>query len=154
MANAELNDISGFGLTVRVLASKTFPVGFTITSFPGDTDPFDLPEIDIAEWEMGLNGDLITWAAPNPIECTLAVTPRSDDDKNLAVLFEANRTSRGKRPARDQITLIGVYPDDATITLSRGKCTRCLPGVAVASSGRMKTMTYSFVFEQCTKVGL
>lgn len=141
------NDISGFGLQIQVVASVTFPSGFTVSQFADDGDPFDLPSIQIADKAMGLNGDLITWSKANPLTVTLNVVPNSDDDKNLGILFDANRVARGKQSARDVITMTGIYPDGSTITLTPGVITDGMPGNAVASSGRMKSKAYIFAFE-------
>lgn len=142
-----MQDISGFGLQIRVVASKTFPAGFTITEFPDDTDPFDLPDLQIADAAMGLNGDMVTWSTAAPISFALSVIPDTDGHKNLSVLYEANRPAKGKRPAKDVITVVGVYPDGKVITLSPGVITSGLPGKGVASAGRYKTPTYNFRFE-------
>lgn len=147
-----MQDSSGFGLSVRVIASKTFPAGFTITEFPDDIDPFDLPALQINDAAMGLNGDLIYWSKANPLAFTLGVIPKSEGDKNMAVLFEANRPARGKRPAKDIISVVGVYPDGSVITLSKGIIFDGLPGNSVAGSGRMKSKPYNFRFEAVTKV--
>ena len=145
-------DISGFGLQLRVIASKTFPAGFSVTQFADDADPLDLPELTIGETAMGLNGDLINWGKANPISVSVSVIPGQDDDLNLAILHEANRIGRGKKGARDIITLVGVYPDGKVITLSGGKLISGPPASSVASAGRMKSKTYNFQFEK--KVGI
>jgi hypothetical protein len=142
-----MNDISGFGLQVRVIGSVTFPAGITVTQFADDADPFDLPSIQIADKAMGLNGDLVSWATANPINITLNIIPGSEDDLNLAILFEANRVGKGKNSARDLITITGIYPDGSTITLAQGKITDGMPGTSVSSSGRMKSKPYMFSFE-------
>ena len=142
-----MNDISGFGLTVVVRASNTFPVGAPITQFADDGDPFDLPELTIAETAMGLNGDLITWSSAVPIQLVLNVIPDGLDDIALNVIGEANRVGRGKQSARDIITIVGVYPNGRTVTLSGGKMTNYMPSTGVASSGRFKTKKYNFMFE-------
>ena len=100
-----MQNISGFGLIVNVLASNTFPVGLLLSQFADDSDPFDIPSIQIADKAMGLNGDLIIWAKANPIIVTLNVVPQGTDDLSLAVLLEANRVGRGKVGARDIITM-------------------------------------------------
>lgn len=142
-----MKNISGFGLRVRLLASETFPVGFDITQFADDTDPFDLPSLQISDKAMGLNGDLVSWTTANPIEVSLSVIPNDTDDINLGIIFEANRAGRGKTPARDKITLVGIYPDGRIITLVNGVITDGMPGNSVASAGRMKSKTYNFCFE-------
>lgn len=140
-------DISGFGLQIQIKASKTFPAGVTITQFADDADPFDFPQQQIADKAMGLNGDLITWSKANPINITLNVIPRSNDDINLGILFEANRVGKGKSGTRDVITMTGIYPDGSFVTLTEGKITDGMPGNAVASGGRLKSKAYVFTFE-------
>jgi len=143
-------DISGFGIQVQVKASNTFPSGFTLSQFADDADPFDLPSQQIADKAMGLNGDLITWSKANPLNITLNVLPNTDDDKNMSILLEANRVGKGKTSARDEVTIVAVYPDGAVLTLSKGVITDGIPGNSVASAGRMKTKAYQFSFENKT----
>lgn len=145
-----MENISGFGLVVNVLASNTFPVGLLITEFADDSDPFDLPSLQIADKAMGLNGDLIIWSKANPIIVTLNVIPGSYSDINLATLLEANRVGRGKTGARDIITLIGTYPSLNVVSLTNGAITDGIPSSSVASAGRLKSKSYSFSFENKT----
>ena len=141
------NDVSGFGVRVRLVASVTFPAGITLSQFADDADPFDLPSIQVADKAMGVNGDLVTWSKANPILATLNLIPNSEDDRNMAVLLEANRVGRGKFSARDTITLTGIYPDGRSVTLSNGAITDGMPGQSIASAGRMKSKSYAFAFE-------
>ena len=147
-----MNDTSGFGLKVQMIASVTFPIGIVVTEFADDTDPFDLPSLQIADTAMGLNGDLISWSKANPIKVTLSVIANSIGDDLLAILLEANRVGRGKTGARDIITMTGIYPSGSFITLSNGIITNGMPGNGVASAGRLKTKTYEFAFEN--KIGI
>jgi len=144
-------DISGFGLQVVLTASNTFPSGITITQFADDADPLDQSSIQIADKAMGLNGDLITWSRANPFTPVLNVIPNSEDDRNLAALFEANRPSRGKAPARDEITMSLIYPDGEQVLLSGGRITDGMPIPSVASAGRFKTKNYAFAFETMSR---
>lgn len=144
------SNISGFGINIQLIASKTFPTGITLTQFADDSDPFDVPSLQIADKAMGVNGDLITWSKANPIISTLGVIPDSDDDINLAILLEANRVAKGKTSALDSITLTGIYPDGSTVTLSNGTITDGMPTNAVASAGRLKSKVYSFAYENKT----
>jgi hypothetical protein len=145
-----MENISGFGLSVNILASNTFPVGLLISEFADDADPFDIPSLQIADTAMGLNGDMIAWSKANPIKITLNVIPGSFSDLNLAVLFEANRVGRGKIGARDIITMTGIYPNGTPIILTNGVITDGNPGSPVASSGRLKSKSYQFSFENKT----
>lgn len=142
-----MNNISGFGLIVNVMGSNTFPVGFPVTQFADDSDPFDIPSVKIADTSMGLNGDLIVWANANPIKITMSLIPGSDDDILMGILFEANRVGRGKIGARDIISLQGIYPDGRVIALFQGAITDGMPGNSVSSSGRLKTKVYGFSFQ-------
>lgn len=142
-----MSDISGFGLVINIKASKTFPAGFLVTQLADDADPFDSPSIQIADKAMGVNGDLLTWSKPSPIGITLAVVPGSEDDRNLSILLEANRVGKGKTSARDVITMVAVYPDERTVTLTPGAITDGPPLDSLASAGRLKSKVYMFTFE-------
>jgi len=146
-----MNDVSAFGARVQLIASNTFPAGVSITQFADDADPFDMPSMQIADKAMGVNGDLITWSKATPLPLTLSVIPNSDDDKNLAILFEANRVGKGKQGARDVVSIIVVYPDGRVTALTQGKITDGSPANSLASSGRMKSKTYGFAFESMNR---
>lgn len=146
-----MEDISGFGFQVNLVASVTFPQGVPITTFADDADPYDAPTTQLCDKAMGLNGDLVTWSKATPLEATLNVIPNSDDDRNLSILAEANRVGQGKQSARDVITLVGIYPDGTQFTLTQGKIGSAIVTTPIASSGRMKTKPYAFFFQN--KVG-
>jgi len=145
-----VNDITGYGLSVVLTASTTFPAGLAITQFADDADPLDTPAIKIADTAMGLNGDGIKWskAVMNPM--VLNVIPNSVDDVNLAILANANRVSQGSANARDIITAVVSYPDGTVITLNQGFITDAPFGSGVASAGRLKTKSYTFSFSSST----
>lgn len=138
---------SGFGLDVTLVASVTFPIGINLTQFADNADPFDLPEMTINETAAGLNGDLTNWATASPVLLTLNVLPNSDDDRNLAVLFDVNRPGKGLQIASDIITLVGVYPDGKVISLNNGVMVSGMPGNSIGSDRRMKAKAYGFSFE-------
>lgn len=142
--------IAGFGAQVQVKASNTFPSGFVVSQFADDADPFDIPSIQIADKAMGLNGDLVTWSKANPITITINVIPGSEDDKNLSILLEANRVGKGKAGANDEVTIVAVYPNEGTLTLTGGVITDGAPGNSIASAGRFKSKAYAFAFENKT----
>lgn len=145
-------DISGFGLRINLIASNTLPIGVNLMQFADDSDPLDIPSIQIADSAMGLNGDLITWSKANPIKATLNLIAGGEDDTIMALIFEANRVGRGKTGARDIITMTVMYPDRRFITLIKGVITDGMPGNAVASAGRLKSKAYSLSFEN--KIGI
>lgn len=146
-----MQDISAFGIRVRVVASNTFPAGFTVTQFADDADSMTVEPQTIAETAMGVNGDLVVWSRANPLPLVLNVIPGSEDDKNLQVLLEANRVGRGKRSARDKITITAVYPDNTVGTWAEGAITVGRVGNSIASAGRLQSKPYTFSFERYTR---
>jgi Tail fiber protein gp32 len=142
-----MQNIAGFGLQIQVIASKTYPIGFNITELADDSDPFDVPSIQISEGVMGVNGDLLTFSKATPILTTVAVFAGGVDDINLGILLEANRVGKGKTSAYDVITLVGLYPNGNYVQMINGIITNGAPGNSVSSAGRLKTKVYSFAFE-------
>ena len=149
-----MQNISGYGFSVNIIASTTFPIGLFITEFADDSDPLDVPSLQIADSAMGLNGDLIVWSKANPIKATLDVIPNSFSDRNLAILLEANGVGKGKTSAKDIITMTLSYPPNpqfligSIVILTQGVITDGLPLNSVSSAGRLKSKSYAFSFEQ------
>lgn len=140
-------DVSGFGLIARIVADTTFPAGFNVTQFADDADPLDMGAVQIADSAMGLNGDLVVWAKAHPLPAVLNVIPGSPDDINLQILADANRVGQGKISNYDTITMTIIYPDTTITILAQGIITSSIFGKPVASSGRLKTRPYGFVFQ-------
>lgn len=143
-----MENISGFGSIIHLQASNTFPVGFPLTQFADDADPFDIPSVQIADSAMGVNGDMVVWSKANPIKITLNLIPTSLDDEYMSLLANANRVGRGKIGARDIITLTCIYPNNRFITLSEGFITDAMFGQSIASEGRLKSKSYQLAFEK------
>lgn len=144
-------DVSGFGSVINLVASNTFPVGFLITQFSDDADPFDFASVQIADAAMGMNGDLITWSKANKLTAVISVVPGTPDDLALQTLANNNRVGKGKSNALDIITLTVIYPDGTTVTYTNGKITDAMFGKSLSSQGRLKTKVYAFSFEN--KIG-
>src|ERR1700756_4785106 len=140
-------EIGGFGAIVTLQASNTYPVGLILTAFADDADPFDFPDLQIADIAMGLNGDLLSWSKAAPLITQIALIPESDEDKKMSRLLAANRVGKKKQSARDRITLIGKYPSGYTVSLTNGRLTNGMPSNSIASSGRMKSKVYKLAFE-------
>ncbi len=148
-----MEDISVFGITAQIVASVTFPNGFTVTEFADDADPLDSPDLEVAETAMGPNGDGIVWSRPQMIEISLNVIPQSPADINLDALLSANRVAKGKSGARDMCSIVWVYPSGMKVTASSGKLVSGPIVPSGTAGGRMKTKRYVFRFEQVTKSG-
>lgn len=142
-----MQDISATGLEVTIIAIPTFPQGLKVTQFADDADPLDSAAINVTEYGMGLNGDLVTWSAPKPLPITLNVIANTDDDKNLSILLDTNTVAKGKLSVKDVLQMILRYPDGTRKVLTNGRITsgQIIPGAA--SSGRLKSRQYQFIFE-------
>ena len=142
-----MSNIGGFGLKIMLNASITFPVGFIITQFADDADPFDVPDLQIRDKGMGLNGDMVTWGKAQPVNIKIAVIPDSQDDINLSILAKTNRVGAGRNPVNDVINVVGTYPDGMIVVMTNGVMTDAPMASSVSSAGRMKSKVYSFSFE-------
>ena len=147
-----MHDVSATGLSIVIQAHKTFPAGIQITAFADDADPLDLPAVDIAQTGMDINGNLVTWSTPTPQTVTINVLAGSEEDENLAILFDANTARRGRRPASDVITLVASYGDGSITTARNGRITDGCRGNSVAGAGRLKSKQYTFIFQDFDRV--
>lgn len=148
------NNVSGYGLSIFIKASRTFPIGFTLTEFADDADPLDMPPLTITESAMGLNGQKIVWTVANPIPMTLNLIAGSDDDTNMRALFSANRAGRNKASVGDEITSIITYASGMVTTVSGGSCDVFVPTPPVSSAGRLKSQPYTLSFENIVSIQL
>lgn len=142
-----MKDVSGIGLKITIIASITYPMGITVTSFSDDSDPFDVPESALAEYGMGLNGDLVINRRPSAPEFTVAVIPGSEEDIALTRLAEANRVSRNKIGYMDEITATVELPNGDLVTFTGGAIVAAPLVTGVSGNGRQKTKLFKFVFE-------
>lgn len=144
-----MQNVSGFLSQILIQASSTFPVpGFYIKDFSDDQDPIDFPDMVIGEGAMSVNGTLVYYTKPNPVNIKLSVIPGSYSDIQLGILWQANRAEEDKMVAFDIITMTLYYSNlTVPVTLSKGIITSGSPGTGIASSARLKTKNYSFMFQ-------
>lgn len=142
-----MQNIYGTGTKVTIIAIPTFPAGITITTFPDDQDAVSVDNQDITEVAMGVNGDMVAWGRPTPINITLSVIPDSEDDKNLGILFDMNRIAKNKVSAQDKITMTISCPGSDSKTYINGVMTGGPAGNSVSSGARKQSKQYRFSFE-------
>lgn len=142
------NEISVLGAKAWLTADKTYPAGFPITKFPADSDAIDIQEAQIANGEMGVNGDLIKYRTAVPQTLGISVIPGSEEDQNLQILLDRNRASKGRMYEQDNITLVITLVDGTTYTFSNGIIISGELGYSLTSQGKIRTKRYTFMFEQ------
>ena len=143
--------ISGVNSSLRIVASVTFPAGFTVNDWADDADAIEVAVKDIAEGAMGAGANMVVWNVPKIIEMTINVVPGSQSDKNLQLLAQANTAIVNKLVAKDVITATYVNQNDGSIqTFSNGAMTKAAPANSVAQASRLKSKQYAFIFESTT----
>lgn len=140
-------NVSGKGFIITMIASRTFPVGAILQNFADDTDPLDIPSVQIGDGASEVNGSLVFWNVSNPTELTIAVLAGTPEAIILNTLFQVNRPQPGLPSFTDIITMNVRFPDLSSTTFKKGFLTAGTPGQGVASSQRKKTKTYKFIFE-------
>lgn len=145
-------NVSGFGLIGNLVASTTFPQGFSLTAFADDGDSLDIPDFNVAATGMGLNGHMLVWNQAAVTDVGINLIPSSQDDVNMSVLVEANRVGLNKRSAKDVITLTVSYPDGSTSTFSGGALVTGSIAKSVSSQQRIRSRNYRFHFEKKTTI--
>ena len=143
MANTSFN-----GAIYTISASKTTAgIPIPISAFPKDTDPFEVPNSDVADMEIGTNGNEISWTVQNPVETTVAIIPATLDSEIMQRIYDSNRAENGKRSSNDRIVIVRVLPNGETTTL-KGRMTSGPATTSLGSSGKIKTPTYGFKFSE------
>lgn len=139
-------NIAGFGGTVYMTASTTYPFGFLIEAFADDADPVDLSEIEIGELVMGVNGTPAKFSKPAIVPLTISVFATSASNEFLSVLMQANMVGENKTSNNDTVSANIFYPNGQLIALNEGIITGGKPGYTISSGGRLSTMVYKFAF--------
>lgn len=144
-------DISHTGSVIAITASNTTAgVPIPLTSFPKDVDPIEVNDIDIADAEVGVNGDLVSWSTVNPIDVSVSVIPATLDHEILALIHSQNRVEKFKYNIKDKITLTRLCPNGEMVTWHNGRMVSGAGATSFQSSGRIKTVTYKFRFAKMT----
>lgn len=145
-------DISHLGTILTIAASNTSGgVPVPILHFPKDTDPVTSDDVTIGNFELGTNGDAIGWAEAMPTQIAVSVIPNTSSHIFMHQLFQQNKAEKGKRPANDVITMNRVLPNGAVLSARKGKIISGPAMLSQQSSGKLKTVTYTFMFGQVSE---
>jgi hypothetical protein len=139
-------DISGFGSSVIVVALSSFPMGFSITEFADDIDPFVVEPIEPTGFEMLYDGSLFAYDKAAPIKVNLSVVAGTSDDINLKILLQARKGSAQILNIPDITSMVVSYPDGGRVMFSNGTIIGGPLADTLQTIGRKKGNTYNFVF--------
>lgn len=143
-----VQDSSSIGVSVRLVATKTFPRGITFTMFPEDGDVGPTGNNEIAGNASGVNGHLIVWSTVNGIEVNIPLIPNTVEEGLMAQLYHANRGAVNRFPKKDIITLTVTNPVTGIIDTYRNGVIKTGPVKnQYGLDGRIKSKVYGFVFE-------
>lgn len=139
-------DISVAGSKVTIIAVPTFPQGFTIEEWATDADPLTIEDVQIAQSEVGVNGDVVSWHRAVMVNIDINVIPNSEADKNLMILTATNKIEKNKVSLHDNITMVIAYPDGTIKTFSEGTIVSGSVANSMTNDGKIRSKNYKFTF--------
>lgn len=142
------HDIGACGFKIFIHSLFTFPLGFEITEFADDNDPFDVPNLRLGNFVPDLNGKLVVFNKPTPFIVSLNLPANTDGEKNCRALYNSNFQAGWKASGTDLITMIATYKDGTTKVALEGRIIDGSPLPSISSNGRYKTCNYQFVFSK------
>jgi hypothetical protein len=140
-------NISGFGLSIVVIAISSFPNGFALSEFADDTDPLTVDQLEPTGYEQLYDGSLFFYDKTAPIKVSVSVIPGSADDTNLKILLQGRKGSPPHLPIPDITSMVITYPDGGIVGFSKGSIVSGPLSDTVQSAGRKKSNTYDFIFD-------
>lgn len=141
-----MQNISGFGTKLFIVATQSFPVGFTVTKFADDKDPLKVEEVEPTGYELLIDGSLFAFDKGAPVKVAVSVIPGSDDDINLKILLQARKSAPSIVPLPDVTSMVISYGNGGTVALSSGAIISGPLADSIGQGGRMVGNTYTFVF--------
>lgn len=152
-------DISMAGATVSISAADGTAI-HNINEFTDEGSPIEIPDIDIADGNMNLNGVLVTWTKAQAAEFSISLIPNSRSDRELsAFLIRHAIGGKGGIPEAFISTLTLNIPANInssatgnkgtqSFTFNNGRMRRGSPGIGSNAEGKMSSRTYNFIFEK------
>lgn len=139
-------DISTAGSGITIFSLSSFPMGFRLTSFADDVDPFSVETTEVSGFEKLYDGNIFTFDKTSPIMLSVGVIPNTADDINLKILLQKRKGSASRISIADDVTMVVVYPDGGRNVLSQGAILGGSIADSLTSGGRKKSNEYHFVF--------
>ena len=141
-------DVSSIGVSVRLIASQTYPQGVTFTVFPEDGDVGITGATTIGSHASGVNGHLIVWKTANGIEVNLPLVPNTPDCAKMERLYAANQPAPNKKVAKDILTMVVTNPVTGIPKTYKGGWLEDGPAAdQIGLDGRIKNKVFKMTFE-------
>lgn len=131
-----------------------------INEFTDDGNPVEIPDFDIADGNMNLNGILVTWTKAQAVEFNISLIPNSPSDIILSNYLRS-RAIGGKGAIPEAFinsmvlcvpSAIGVSATDNKgtrfFTFTNGRMRRGSPALGSNAEGKIQSRTYNFIFER------
>lgn len=141
-----MEQISGFGTSITVVAIQSFPQGFKITKFADDKDPLTVQELEPVGYEVLYDGNIFAFDKGAPVMVEISVMPNTEDDDNLKILLQTRKGGVKLLPVSDVTSMVITYGDGGTVILSGGTILAGPPADSITQAGRKAGNTYKFVF--------
>jgi hypothetical protein len=141
-----MQDVSAFGTTISILATHSFPVGFTIENFADDKDPLKIENIEATGYVFLIDGSLFIFDKAAVIKVDVSTVAGSDDDINLKTMLQARKGSSSIINLPDVTTMTIAYGNGGIVMFTNGSIVSGPLGDSIEQSGRHPSNTYTFVF--------
>lgn len=139
-------DVSAFGTGITIIATTSFPMGFSLSKFADDEDPLSVEQVEVSGFEKLYDGSIFIYDKTSPILLSVGVAPNTDDDINLKILLQMRKSSPSLLPLPDVTSMVVTYPDGGRVILSNGSIISGAIADSITSQGRKKGNAYHFVF--------
>lgn len=148
--------MAGASITIKASGLKSNP----ITEFSDEGTPIDVPALEVAAGSMNLNGNLVTWTKPAPVQISFTLIPGSESDNDLRSFLRAVHVGgKGKTVGNAYIeSMVISVPIAASNSATNkktyksydfknGRLLSGLPAFGSNSEGKASPSTYTFMFE-------
>jgi len=152
-------DISMAGATIDIFTQNGTKIT-GISEFSDEGTPVEIPDFDIADGNMNLNGLLVTWTKAQAAEFSITLIPNSNSDRILSNFLRMHAIGgKGSIPEAFITQLVLHVPQDMTTSatgkksshsyvFSNGRMRRGSPAIGSNAEGKMSARTFNFIFEK------
>lgn len=152
-------NIGEYGLRIFIVAAQTFPMGFELKTFSDDIDPVVFDRVRPVKYEHLIDGSLFFYNTSFALNLNISVISGSTDDQNLKMILQ-NKMSPSLVSSlfsdltgiEDTMVMVVNYATNGSLILSDGNLIAGNIADTVLSSGRRKSNSYQFVFNNVTNL--